>query len=125
MIFRYPPFPEVIAFGEDHRKSGIACHHPKLLVLQRKDTIRVVITSANLGPKQVILLSLYFLCFDLESWWRRTDFMPINHCSNYVTHSFDGSVEIRLLDLAWKYFGHRDCLEFHVLSSVKGLATCT
>ncbi|KAH7866614.1 hypothetical protein Vadar_022738 [Vaccinium darrowii] len=48
----YPPFPEVIAFGEDRRKSGIACHHPKLLVLQREDTIRVVITSANLGPKQ-------------------------------------------------------------------------
>lgn len=84
MIFRYPPFPEVVAFGEDRRKSGIACHHPKLLVLQREDTIRVVITSANLGPKQVILLSLYFLCFDLESWWRRTDFMSINYRSNYV-----------------------------------------
>ncbi|XP_058226556.1 uncharacterized protein LOC131335283 isoform X1 [Rhododendron vialii] len=48
----YPQFPEVVAFGKDRRKSGIACHHPKLLVLQREDSIRVVITSANLGAKQ-------------------------------------------------------------------------
>ncbi|KAH6758631.1 hypothetical protein C2S51_018866 [Perilla frutescens var. frutescens] len=48
----YPPFPEVIAFNNDRKKSGIACHHPKLIVLQREDKLRVVITSANLVEKQ-------------------------------------------------------------------------
>lgn len=64
MICRYPPFPEVVAFGKDRRKSGIACHHPKLLVLQREDSIRVVITSANLGAKQVIFTVLR-ICYVL------------------------------------------------------------
>lgn len=50
---RYPPFPEAIAFGKDCKKQGIACHHPKLLVLQRQDSIRVIITSANLVANQV------------------------------------------------------------------------
>ncbi|KAI9079645.1 hypothetical protein K1719_038266 [Acacia pycnantha] len=48
----YPPFPDSVAFGNDRKKQGIACHHPKLLVLQREDSIRVVITSANLVEKQ-------------------------------------------------------------------------
>lgn len=48
----YPPFPEAIAFNKDRKNSGIACHHPKLMVLQREDSIRVVITSANLVAKQ-------------------------------------------------------------------------
>ncbi|XWS51535.1 hypothetical protein CRYUN_Cryun12cG0184400 [Craigia yunnanensis] len=48
------PFPEVIAFGNDLKKRGIACHHPKLLVLQREDSLHVVITSANLGAKQIL-----------------------------------------------------------------------
>ncbi|XP_073040041.1 uncharacterized protein [Primulina eburnea] len=48
----YPPFPEAIAFSKDRKKSGIACHHPKLMVLQREDSMRVVITSANLVAKQ-------------------------------------------------------------------------
>ncbi|XVE63807.1 hypothetical protein DITRI_Ditri07aG0050100 [Diplodiscus trichospermus] len=52
LVVVFPPFPEVIAFGNDLKKRGIACHHPKLLVLQREDSIRVVITSANLVPKQ-------------------------------------------------------------------------
>nr|KYP48979.1 hypothetical protein KK1_029279 [Cajanus cajan] len=43
-----PQFPETIAFGNNRKRQGIACHHPKLIVLQRKDSIRVVITSANL-----------------------------------------------------------------------------
>ncbi|GAB4856227.1 hypothetical protein Ancab_014154 [Ancistrocladus abbreviatus] len=51
-ILWYPPFPETIAFGTDRKKKGIACHHPKLLVLQRKDTIRVIVTSANLVARQ-------------------------------------------------------------------------
>ncbi|GMI76650.1 hypothetical protein like AT5G07400 [Hibiscus trionum] len=52
LVVVFPPFPEVIAFGNDLKKRGIACHHPKLLVLQREDSIRVVITSANLVAKQ-------------------------------------------------------------------------
>ncbi|OWM84822.1 hypothetical protein CDL15_Pgr027609 [Punica granatum] len=48
----FPPFPESIAFGNDRKKQGIACHHPKLFVLQREDRIRVIITSANLVAKQ-------------------------------------------------------------------------
>jgi hypothetical protein len=48
----YPPFPEEIAFGKDRTNRGIACHHPKLFILQRKDSIRVIITSANLVARQ-------------------------------------------------------------------------
>ncbi|XP_060205331.1 uncharacterized protein LOC132633125 isoform X1 [Lycium barbarum] len=52
LVVVYPPFPEVIAFGQDLRKAGIGCHHPKLLVLQRRDSLRVVVTSANLVAGQ-------------------------------------------------------------------------
>ncbi|KAI3943618.1 hypothetical protein MKX01_039246 [Papaver californicum] len=52
LVLVYPQFPEVIAFGKDRKKQGIACHHPKLLVLQREDSMRIVITSANLVSKQ-------------------------------------------------------------------------
>ncbi|KAL0415483.1 UNVERIFIED_CONTAM: hypothetical protein Slati_3380200 [Sesamum latifolium] len=48
----YPPFPEVIAFNRDRKNLGIACHHPKFFVLQREDSLRVVITSANLVANQ-------------------------------------------------------------------------
>lgn len=56
-----------MAFGENCKKQGIACHHPKLFVLQREDSIRVIVTSANLGAKQVItwfnvlLYMLYYM----------------------------------------------------------------
>jgi len=53
VCLRYPPFPEEIAFGKDRTNRGIACHHPKLFILQRKDSIRVIITSANLVARQV------------------------------------------------------------------------
>ncbi|XP_040973269.1 uncharacterized protein [Gossypium hirsutum] len=52
LVAVFPPFPEVIAFGNDLKQRGIACHHPKLLVVQREDSIRIVITSANLVAKQ-------------------------------------------------------------------------
>ncbi|XP_022736941.1 uncharacterized protein LOC111289853 [Durio zibethinus] len=52
LVVVFPPFPDVIAFGNNPKKRGIACHHPKLLVLQRDDSIRIVITSANLVAKQ-------------------------------------------------------------------------
>ncbi|XP_020111151.1 uncharacterized protein LOC109726127 [Ananas comosus] len=52
LLLVYPQFPEVIAFGKDRKKQGVACHHPKLIVLQREDSIRVVVTSANLVSKQ-------------------------------------------------------------------------
>ena len=53
-----PRFPEEIAFGKDRKKQGVACHHPKLIVLQREDSMRVVVTSANLVPRQVSFLLL-------------------------------------------------------------------
>ena len=52
-VCSYPPFPDVIAFGKDRKKKGVACHHPKLIVLQRDESLRVIVTSANLVPKQV------------------------------------------------------------------------
>ncbi|KAL1364602.1 hypothetical protein AAHE18_03G228300 [Arachis hypogaea] len=52
LVVVYPSFPETIAFGSNHKRQGIACHHPKLIVLQREDNIRVIITSANLVEKQ-------------------------------------------------------------------------
>ncbi|KAF5184500.1 forkhead-associated domain-containing protein / FHA domain-containing protein [Thalictrum thalictroides] len=52
LVLIYPPFPDVIAFGQDRKRHGIACHHPKFLVLQREDSVRVVVTSANLVSKQ-------------------------------------------------------------------------
>ncbi|XP_073005760.1 uncharacterized protein [Typha latifolia] len=52
LLLVYPPFPDVIAFGKDRNKQGVACHHPKFFFLQREDSVRVVITSANLVPKQ-------------------------------------------------------------------------
>ncbi|XP_050899427.1 uncharacterized protein LOC127106180 isoform X2 [Lathyrus oleraceus] len=54
LVVVHPPFPETIAFGKDRNRHGIACHHPKLIVLLRDDNIRVVITSANLVEKQWI-----------------------------------------------------------------------
>ncbi|KAL6843430.1 hypothetical protein ACP4OV_026752 [Aristida adscensionis] len=53
----YPRFPEEIAFGKDRKKQGVACHHPKLLVLQREDSMRIVVTSANLVPRQWHLIT--------------------------------------------------------------------
>lgn len=53
LLLVFPPFPEVIAFGKDRKRQGVACHHPKMMVLQRADRIRVVVTSANLNSKQV------------------------------------------------------------------------
>uniref|UniRef100_J3LXH5 HIRAN domain-containing protein n=1 Tax=Oryza brachyantha TaxID=4533 RepID=J3LXH5_ORYBR len=57
LLLVYPQFPEEIAFGKDRKKQGVACHHPKLLVLQRKDSMRIVVTSANLVPRQWYLIT--------------------------------------------------------------------
>ncbi|KAF0894192.1 hypothetical protein E2562_035706 [Oryza meyeriana var. granulata] len=57
LLLVYPQFPEEIAFGNDRKKQGVACHHPKLLVLQRKDSMRVIVTSANLVPRQWHLIT--------------------------------------------------------------------
>lgn len=56
LLLVYPPFPDIIAFGKDRKKQGVACHHPKLFVLQRVNGIRVIVTSANLVSKQVTAL---------------------------------------------------------------------
>ncbi|XP_078154875.1 forkhead-associated domain-containing protein / FHA domain-containing protein isoform X3 [Carex rostrata] len=52
LLLVYPRFPDEIAFGKDRKKHGVACHHPKLILLHREDTMRVVITSANLVSRQ-------------------------------------------------------------------------
>ncbi|XP_042388370.1 uncharacterized protein LOC121980412 isoform X1 [Zingiber officinale] len=52
LLLVYPMFPDEIAFGKDRKKQGVACHHPKLIVLQRDESLRVIVTSANLVPKQ-------------------------------------------------------------------------
>ncbi|KAJ1387765.1 Tyrosyl-DNA phosphodiesterase I [Sesbania bispinosa] len=64
LVVVYPPFPETIAFGNNRKKQGIACHHPKLIILQREDSIRVVITSANLVEKQIELF-----IWTSNVWW--------------------------------------------------------
>ncbi|MCL7046621.1 hypothetical protein MKW94_028766 [Papaver nudicaule] len=85
LVLVYPPFPEVIAFGKDRKRQGIACHHPKLLVLQREDSIRIVVTSANLVSKQ---------WNDVTNtvWWQ--DFPRRNEpdYSSLFTHFTDGDV---------------------------------
>ncbi|KAJ1270821.1 hypothetical protein BS78_06G080500 [Paspalum vaginatum] len=57
LLLVYPQFPEEIAFGMDRKKQGVACHHPKLIVLQREDSMRVIVTSANLVPRQWHLIT--------------------------------------------------------------------
>ncbi|KAF3773680.1 Tyrosyl-DNA phosphodiesterase 1 [Nymphaea thermarum] len=52
LVVVHPPFPDEIAIAKDKKKKGVACHHPKLLILLREESIRVIITSANLVPKQ-------------------------------------------------------------------------
>ncbi|KAJ4762189.1 forkhead-associated domain-containing protein / FHA domain-containing protein [Rhynchospora pubera] len=52
LLLVYPRFPDEIAFGKDRKKHGVACHHPKLIILHRRDTMRIVITSANLVSRQ-------------------------------------------------------------------------
>ncbi|KAL2554847.1 forkhead-associated domain-containing protein/FHA domain-containing protein [Forsythia ovata] len=71
----HPLFPEEIAFGKDRNNSGIACHHPKLIVLQREDSLRVAITSANLVAKQ-------WHCVTNTVWWQ--DF-PRLDTANYLS----------------------------------------
>ncbi|KAJ0052198.1 hypothetical protein Pint_01320 [Pistacia integerrima] len=56
LVVVFPPFPEAVAFGENRKKQGIACHHPKFFVLQREDSVRVIITSANLVAKQALIM---------------------------------------------------------------------
>eukprot|EP00850_Spirogloea_muscicola_P005027 SM000022S07241 [mRNA] locus=s22:779760:783977:- [translate_table: standard] len=51
---RFPTFPEAHRFGSSgsNRRPGMGCHHPKLLLLRRRDCLRVVVTSANLTASQ-------------------------------------------------------------------------
>ncbi|KAJ8478712.1 hypothetical protein OPV22_022439 [Ensete ventricosum] len=52
LLLVYTPFPDVISFGKDRKKKGVACHHLKIIVLQRDESLRVIVTSADLVPKQ-------------------------------------------------------------------------
>ncbi|KAL8215840.1 hypothetical protein R6Q57_022677 [Mikania cordata] len=83
LVIIYPHFPEVISFGKERKKFGIACHHPKLFVLQRDDSIRVIITSANLVPKQ-------WLQVTNTVWWQ--DF-PRANVPDYVSLFAKSSTE--------------------------------
>ncbi|KAM7483536.1 hypothetical protein LguiB_008119 [Lonicera macranthoides] len=85
VVILYPPFPEVIAFGKDRKKLGIACHHPKLFVLQREDSIRVIITSANLVPKQWHVVSN-------TVWWQDFPRASAPDYSSLFTQSSDGEI---------------------------------
>lgn len=42
-------FIKAISFGKEWKKFGIACPHPKLIVLHRDNSIRAIVTSANFG----------------------------------------------------------------------------
>ncbi|XP_010250426.1 PREDICTED: uncharacterized protein LOC104592681 isoform X5 [Nelumbo nucifera] len=79
-----PPFPEVIAFGRNQdKRQGIGCHHPKLLVLQREDSIRVVVTSANLVSKQ-------WSSVTNTVWWQDFPSRNAPDYSSLFTHPSDG-----------------------------------
>ncbi|KAI3820624.1 hypothetical protein L1987_08172 [Smallanthus sonchifolius] len=88
LVVIYPQFPEVISFGKERKKFGIGCHHPKLFVLQRDDTIRVIITSANLVAKQ-------WLQVTNTVWWQ--DF-PHANVPDYVSLFAKSSTEEVNLD---------------------------
>ncbi|KAI5075181.1 hypothetical protein GOP47_0009257 [Adiantum capillus-veneris] len=46
----YPPFPRSNAFGS--KGQGIGCHHPKIFLVRRSRSLRVIVSSANLTYKQ-------------------------------------------------------------------------
>ncbi|KAL3835435.1 hypothetical protein ACJIZ3_010171 [Penstemon smallii] len=83
----YPPFPEAIAFNKDRKNSGIGCHHPKLIVLQREDRLRVVITSANLVAKQWHNVSN-------TVWWQDFPRLSIPNCYSIFTQLSVGEINI-------------------------------
>ncbi|WOH09985.1 hypothetical protein DCAR_0729446 [Daucus carota subsp. sativus] len=85
LIVVYPQFPEAIAFGQDRKKHGIACHHPKLIVLQREDSIRVIITSANLVPKQWLFVTN-------TVWWQDFPRLSTPDIISLFTQSTEGEV---------------------------------
>ncbi|CAI7859730.1 unnamed protein product [Closterium sp. NIES-53] len=49
---RYPLFPDACRFGREKKAAGIGCHHPKLFLLFRAHSLRVVVSSANLNERQ-------------------------------------------------------------------------
>ncbi|KAL2242797.1 UNVERIFIED_CONTAM: putative tyrosyl-DNA phosphodiesterase [Sesamum indicum] len=83
----YPPFPEVIAFNRDRKNLGIACHHPKLFVLQREDSLRVVITSANLVANQWHNVTN-------TVWWQDFPRLSTPNCFSLFTQLSNGEVNI-------------------------------
>ncbi|KAG8379624.1 hypothetical protein BUALT_Bualt07G0108100 [Buddleja alternifolia] len=86
LIVVYPPFPEVIAFNKDRKNAGIACHHPKLIVLQREDSLRVVLTSANLVAKQWHNVTN-------TVWWQDFPRLNIPNCLSIFTQ-LSGKIEL-------------------------------
>ncbi|KAK6147942.1 hypothetical protein DH2020_018854 [Rehmannia glutinosa] len=84
---RYPPFPEVIAFNNDRKNSGIGCHHPKLFVLQREDRLRVVVTSANLVEKQWHNVTN-------TVWWQDFPRLNIPNCLSLFSRLSAGEINV-------------------------------
>ncbi|PKA65403.1 tyrosyl-DNA phosphodiesterase 1 [Apostasia shenzhenica] len=90
LLLIYPPFPDEIAFGKEHKKKGVACHHPKLFVLQREESVRIIITSANLTAKQwnQITNTVWWQDFpcrdgpDYTSFFGRSDFAA--HLAGFI-----------------------------------------
>eukprot|EP01018_Ginkgo_biloba_P003635 Gb_16332 [translate_table: standard] len=79
----YPAFPDAIAFGQGDKRQGVGCHHPKLFLLHRRDSMRVIITSANLVPRQ-------WLHVTNTVWWqdfpRRStpDYQSLFNCRSFM-----------------------------------------
>ncbi|XP_057858542.2 uncharacterized protein LOC131067524 isoform X2 [Cryptomeria japonica] len=80
----YPLFPETIAFCKGPRQ-GVGCHHSKMFLLYRKESLRLVITSANLGPRQ-------WLHVTNTVWWQDFPFRSTkNFLSLFKSSSFSES----------------------------------
>ncbi|WOL01797.1 hypothetical protein Cni_G10514 [Canna indica] len=93
LLLVYPPFPDEIAFGKDRNKQGVACHYPKLIILQRNESLRVIVTSANLVPKQWDYITN-------TVWWQ--DF-PCRTTPDYS--AFFGGIEVLKTDFAAQLAG--------------------
>lgn len=74
LVCRYPVFPDSCCFATEKRQ-GIGCHHPKIFLLPRKNSIRVIVTSANLTRVQVRLMWEKFPI----TYWMMKNQLSINY----------------------------------------------
>ncbi|GBG82775.1 hypothetical protein CBR_g36305 [Chara braunii] len=52
LVLVYPVFPDVNRWKSSKDGSGMGCHHPKLFIIERRNHVRVIVTSANLNSRQ-------------------------------------------------------------------------